>query len=132
MPSNATNTKKSILVVDDEFNVREILRLQLDKLGYNVTEAEDGVKAINILSERNFDIVISDIKMPRVSGLEVLKYVKDNYPDTEVIMITAYDDMQIAIEAMKLKAYEFLTKPFNFEQLILTVERAIEKHKLGS
>jgi DNA-binding NtrC family response regulator len=124
------SSKKSVLVIDDEFNIRALLKEQLLNKNFEVEIAEDGVQAMKILQQKTFDLVITDIKMPRVSGLEVLKYVKENYPDTEVIMMTAYGDMQMAIDAMKMKAYDFLVKPFNFEQLFLTIDRALEKHKL--
>jgi DNA-binding NtrC family response regulator len=124
------SSKKSVLVVDDEFNIRALLKEQFLTRDFEVEVAEDGVQAMKVLQQRNFDLVLTDIKMPRVSGLEILKYVKDNYPDTEVIVMTAFGDMQIAIDSMKMKAYDFLVKPFNFEQLFLTIDRALEKHKL--
>ncbi|HEY9187625.1 MAG TPA: sigma-54 dependent transcriptional regulator [Ignavibacteria bacterium] len=126
---NANNEHK-ILVVDDDRSIREILANHLIERGYKVTEAEDGVQAIKILQSESFDVIISDLKMPRVNGIEVLKFAKENYPDTEVIMMTGYGEMQVAIDAMKMKAYDFLIKPFSFEEICIRVEHAIEKRKL--
>jgi len=125
-----TNNEHKILVVDDDRSIREILAKHLIERGYKVIEAEDGVQAIKILQSESFDVIITDIKMPRVNGIEVLRYAKENSPDTEVIMMTAYGEMQVAIDAMKMKAYDFLLKPFSFEEICIRVEHAIEKRKL--
>ena len=130
MSDNSQNTESKILIVDDDHSIRDILGKHLIVRGYKVFEAEDGIQAIKILQTEAFDVVITDIKMPRVNGIEVLKYTKENYPDTEVIMMTAYGEMQVAIEAMKMKAYDFLLKPFSFEEICIRVEHAIEKRRL--
>jgi DNA-binding NtrC family response regulator len=130
MSNNSQNTEYKILIVDDDHSIRDILGKHLIERGYKIFEAEDGIQAIKTLQSESFDVVITDIKMPRVNGIEVLKYTKDNYPDTEVIMMTAFGEMQVAIEAMKMKAYDFLLKPFSFEEICIRVEKAIEKRRL--
>lgn len=127
---NGNSTQSRILIVDDDQSIRDILGKHLLERGYKVFEAVDGIQAIKILQTDAFDVVITDIKMPRVNGIEVLKFVKENYPDTEVIMMTAYGEMQVAIEAMKMRAYDFLLKPFSFEEICIRVEHAIEKRRL--
>jgi DNA-binding NtrC family response regulator len=131
MFNESLNTsEKRILIVDDEPELRNLIKEELEGNNYKVEAVGDGGQAITIIQKLTFDVVVADIKMPRVDGLEVLKFVKENYPDTEVIMMTAFGDMQTAIEAMRLKAYDFLLKPFSFEQLLVIIERALEKHKL--
>lgn len=130
MNGNNSISESKILIVDDDHSIRDILGKHLIERGYKVFEAEDGIQAIKILQTESFDVVITDIKMPRVNGIEVLKFTKENYPDTEVIMMTAYGEMQVAIEAMKMKAYDFLLKPFSFEEICIRVEHAIEKRRL--
>ena len=119
-----------ILLVDDEKNLLEFLNIMLSNEGYHVTVACGGKEAIDILHKNEFDVVITDIKMPRVDGIEVLKFVKENSPDTMVIMITAFASHETAVEAMKSGAYDYITKPFNNEQIKLVIKKAIEKRLL--
>lgn len=119
-----------ILLVDDEKNLLEFLNIMLTQEGYNVTVACGGKEAIDVLHKNEFDVVITDIKMPRVNGLEVLKFVKENSPDTMVIMITAFASHETAVEAMKSGAYDYITKPFNNDQIKLVIKKAVEKRLL--
>ncbi|OGL40980.1 MAG: Fis family transcriptional regulator [Candidatus Schekmanbacteria bacterium RIFCSPHIGHO2_02_FULL_38_11] len=119
-----------ILLVDDEKNLLEFLNIMLTQEGYNVTVAYGGREAIDILHKNEFDVVITDIKMPRVNGLEVLKFIKENSPDTIVIMITAFASHETAVEAMKAGAYDYITKPFNNDQIKLVIKKAVEKRLL--
>ncbi len=119
-----------ILVVDDELIVRESLIGWLKKTGYEVAGAEGGARAIEMLSERDYDLIFLDIKMPDMSGIEVLQHIRANYPASMVIMITAYGSVENAVEAMKLGANDYLMKPFEPEQLALLVERLLQHKRL--
>lgn len=121
-----------ILLVDDEATILTVLSTLLKSEGYEVITALGGEQAKKKLDEENFDIVISDIRMSPVDGMQVLKYIHDNYPDTSVIMLTAYGSIETAIQAMKLGAYDYITKPFKVEELLLTVRRALEYRKAKS
>jgi CheY-like chemotaxis protein len=116
----------NILVADDEYDFRMILESFLVTEGHTITTAEDGADAINKLQEKPFDLVLLDIRMPRVDGIEVLQYIKQQYIDTQVIILTAVNDVRIAVECMKLGAFHFLTKPYSVDELSSLVNRALE------
>ncbi|MCJ7771769.1 MAG: sigma-54 dependent transcriptional regulator [Desulfobacterales bacterium] len=119
-----TNTK--ILIVDDEQIMRESLAGWLRRDGHEVNTAKSGEEALEKLKDRKFDILLVDIKMEGISGLEVLKQVKENDPDVAIIMITAYGSIPTAIEAIKNGAYDYLLKPFEPAELGVLIERIIE------
>ncbi|MFA6455579.1 MAG: sigma-54 dependent transcriptional regulator [Bacteroidota bacterium] len=119
-----------ILVADDENDFRKMLDSSLTAEGYAVVTAEDGAAAINKLQEQVFDIVLLDVRMPRVDGIEVLTFIKQNYIDTQVIMLTGVNDVKIAVECMRLGAFHFLTKPYEFDELLSMVSLALEKRSL--
>jgi len=119
-----------ILVVDDEKSLRDFLGIILKKEGYAVTTAGDGEEAGRLLRKEMFDLVLTDVKMPKVGGLEVLKMVKETSPDTIVLMITAFASTETAIEAMKEGAYDYLSKPFQIEEVKLIIRNALEKKRL--
>jgi len=114
----------SLLVVDDEIMMRNLLEKILLRDGYNVLLAEDGKRALEVLSRKGVDIIISDMKMPRLNGFELLKAVKQDYPDIGVIMMTAYGDTYTVKDALLLGADEYITKPFKSYEISLVVERA--------
>ena len=118
--------KTKILIVDDEQIMRESLAGWLERDGHEVTLADSGEAAVSILKDMHFDILLVDIKMEGISGLDVLKYVKENDPDVAVIMITAYGSIATAIDAMKNGAYDYLLKPFDPDALGVLIERIIE------
>jgi len=120
-----------ILVVEDEKSMREVLKILLDGENYEVMTASDGLEGLSSLDKDIFDLVITDMKMPKADGFQVLKKVKEISPDTIVIMITAFGTRETAIEAMKLGAYNYINKPFNIDEIRLIVKRAIEKKKLS-
>lgn len=123
--------KYRILVVDDEESITFLLKTELEELpDYDVDVAINGTEAINLIQSKIYDVVLLDIKMPRVSGIDVLKYLNEHSPSTQVIMLTNVVDMKTAIETIKLGAYDFVSKPYDPEQLQATVSRAIEKRKL--
>ena len=117
-----------ILVVDDEPGIREFLQIMLEREGYVVSSAENGTDAISRFKKKKFDVVIADIKMPKVSGLEVLSSVKEISPETKVIMITAHASFESAVEAMNQGAYDYITKPFNVDEIKVTVSNALQNN----
>ncbi|HAL57742.1 MAG TPA: sigma-54-dependent Fis family transcriptional regulator [Bacteroidetes bacterium] len=120
----------SILAVDDEESFLDLLKSLLEQEGYYVNTAPDGVAAINVLQTLPFDLVLLDVKMPRVDGVEVLRFIKDHYLDTQVIMLTGVSDIRIAVECMQLGAYHYVTKPYAGTELLTIIERAIERKRL--
>ncbi|MEW6570228.1 MAG: sigma-54 dependent transcriptional regulator [Nitrospirota bacterium] len=122
--------KGKILVVEDEKSMREVLRILLEGEEYEVMTAADGLEGIACADKDIFDLVITDMKMPKADGFELLKKIKEVSPDTIVIMITAFGTTQSAIEAMKLGAYDYINKPFNIDEIRLIVRKAIEKKRL--
>lgn len=121
------NKRPKVLVVDDEYSVRELLEIMLDVDGYAVRSAESGRQALDAIREERFDLVITDIRMEPVNGLEVLKEVKAHSPGTVVIIISAYASTETAVEAMNEGAYDYLPKPFDMEEM-----RAVIRHALQS
>ncbi|MCP2519734.1 response regulator [Candidatus Aminicenantes bacterium AC-708-M15] len=120
-----------LLVVDDEEGIRNLLSDFLTSKGYYCTSAPSAEKALEILeSENDYSLVLSDIKMPTKSGLELLKEIKQNYPEIEVIMISALRDIDLAIEAMSNGAFNYITKPFKLQEVLITVEQALERRRL--
>ncbi|MFQ5946027.1 MAG: sigma-54-dependent transcriptional regulator, partial [Anaerolineae bacterium] len=119
-----------ILVVDDERGMREVLSSMLKKEGYDVAVAEGGEVAIEAIRREAYDAVITDVRMPKVDGLQVLKALKDVSPNTVVIMITAFGSSETAVEAMKLGAYDYITKPFKYDEVTLNIKRALERKRL--
>lgn len=119
-----------ILVVDDEGTIREILQRTLEAEGHHVVSAMDAAQALTMMDGCPFDLVLSDIMMPGMSGVELLKEIKVICPDTAIIMVTAVADTQTAINAMKQGASDYVTKPFNLVEVILSVDRALEKKSL--
>ena len=121
-----------ILVADDDKNFRRVLATELSDEGFEVGEADSGLKAIDLLEKHEYDVSILDMNMPGLNGMDVLKQVKASDTATEVIILTGHATVSTAIEAMKLGAYDFLTKPFNVEELIELVRKAYEKKELLS
>jgi DNA-binding NtrC family response regulator len=121
----------NVLVADDEADFRLILQSFLESEGHIVTTAEDGADAINKLNEKRFDLVLLDIRMPRVDGIEVLQFIKQQYIDTQVIILTAVTDVRIAVDCMQLGAFHFLTKPYSVDELQSLVNRALEKRSMS-
>ena len=122
--------KSGILIVDDEQIARENLEYILKKEGYEVVSVESGVTALKKLSTTEFDLVLTDLKMKLVDGMEVLVRTKELYPNTEVVMITAYATVNTAIEAMQKGAYHYIPKPYKVEEARMIVKRALERKQL--
>jgi two-component system response regulator HydG len=118
------NDKKSILIVDDDIAHRTMLRILLG-WEYEIVEADCGSKAIEKIQNAPFDLVLMDVCMPEISGVEALGRIKDTNPRVPVIMMTAYSSAQTANRAMEKGAFDYLTKPFDFDNLRSTIEKAI-------
>jgi len=119
-----------ILIVDDEQSMRDFLAIMLKKEGHEVVTAENGTEALKAVQAEIFDLVITDVKMPGLDGIGVLKLIKEISADTIVIMITAFATAETAVEAMKLGAYDYITKPFKIDEIKLIIQKAIEKRHL--
>ncbi len=122
--------KPRILVVDDEESIREFLEIMLKKEGFEVTLAEDGKRAQEILKKKSFEMVISDLQMPHVTGIELLKFTKDLNSDIVFMIITAFGTTETAVEAMKLGAYDYITKPFKIDEVRILIHNALKSKKL--
>jgi DNA-binding response OmpR family regulator len=122
--------KGTILIVDDEEAIRGILSRKLKSDGYSCELAVDGKEALWKAFMKDFDLVLMDIKMPGLSGMEALPQIVTNHPDTCVIMMTAVVDTETAVQAMKVGAYDYVTKPFDLDDLGMRIEKALERRKL--
>jgi putative two-component system response regulator len=120
-----------ILIVDDESAVAELLARWLNMEGYRCRTAGDGETALKALKEEPCDLVITDIMMPGMSGIDFLMFMKPLFPDTAVIMVTAVDDKKTAITALELGAYGYVTKPFERNEIVINVVNALERRRLG-
>jgi len=119
-----------ILIIDDERGIRDLLSLELSSLGYTVETAPDGVAALEAITLQDFQLVLCDIKMPHIGGLEVLQVIREKHPDTEVIMMTGYGTVETAVAAMKQGAYDFIQKPFDLSEILALIEKCLEKSQL--
>src|SRR5690348_528717 len=120
-----------ILVVDDEEPIREIVASMLSTAGYTCKEAGAGMEALAILtSGEEFELVLSDLMMAELDGIGLLEKTKERYPDLPVVMVTAVHDISVALDAIRNGAYDYLLKPFEREQLLATVRRALENRRL--
>lgn len=117
--------KIRILCVDDEHSIRTLLQSQLEQEGYDVDVAPDGDVAIEKLDAARYDVLLLDIRMPKVGGIDVLKHVREKETNTRIIMLTAVDDLTIAMESVRLGANDYLTKPFDTEDLFSAIRRLI-------
>lgn len=121
-----------ILIVDDEVNIRNALATMLEKQGHPVATAENGEAALARMAERPCGLVLLDLKMPGLDGMDLLRRIKANSPDTEVIVMTAYGSVETAVEAMKAGAYDYLSKPIDKERFPILIEKCLERQRLVS
>jgi len=119
-----------ILLIEDESRLRHNLQLLLQSEGYQITTASHGAEAIQKVAETPYDLVITDIMMPEMDGFQVMEYLKAHMPETVVVAITGYVSTESAVEALRRGAYDYLSKPFDFDMLKITIERALEKGRL--
>ena len=122
----------TILVVEDELNIRTALVTMLEKRGYVARSAATAEEALPVLDETPMDLVITDLKMPGIGGMELLRRVKEAWQATEVVVMTAYGSIETAVEAMRLGAYDYITKPIDRDRFPVLVEKALERHFLAS
>lgn len=120
-------TKHRIMIIDDEKIVGDMARLSLEQEGYEVETFLDGQSALERLKSQSFQVVVTDLKMKGVDGLEVLRTVKRLYPETVVIMITAFANLDVAIEALRDDVHDFFPKPVKLKELKASIERALGK-----
>jgi DNA-binding NtrC family response regulator len=119
-----------ILLADDDKNLRKVLMNELSLEGYDMTEADTGTKAIEVIRQEEYDVILLDLNMPGMGGMDVLKKIASLQAPVEVIILTAHATVTTAVEAMKLGAYDFVTKPFKLEELKAVMEKAFEKKRL--
>jgi len=128
--SNQSEKMANILIVDDERSIRNTLREILEYEKYKVDEAPDGPAAIKLIKNNDYDVVLLDIKMPRMDGMEVLEKIKDINPEVPVIMISGHGTIETAVEAVKKGAYDFISKPPDLNRLLITIRNALDKSNL--
>jgi two-component system response regulator AtoC len=121
---------KRVLIIDDEKNMRHLLKAMLEKDGYVIAEAMDGVEGLQHLERSSLDFVLCDIKMPRMDGMAFLKRARKSHPDKTYIMMSAYGTVETALEAMKEGAYDYISKPFKGDEVLLTLKKAEERERL--
>src|SRR3954449_782150 len=121
---------RSILIADDEESIRHVLATLLGERGYEVRAVADGEEALRELSARDYDALVTDVRMPRLNGLELVKAAQSASPDTTVIVMSAYGSHDLALEAMKAGAYDYLGKPFRPDEVLLVLRKAEERERL--
>ncbi|MBI4971686.1 MAG: response regulator [Candidatus Omnitrophica bacterium] len=119
-----------LLIADDETGMRDLLSFELSTQGYQVSTAKNGFEALECVKKEKFHLMITDVKMPKMDGITLLESVKKIDPYLEVVVLTAFGDVETAVKAMKIGAYDFLLKPFNLDEVFVLVERALEKNLL--
>ena len=127
---NSSVRQEHILLVDDEEDIRDVLTIALEDMGHGVITAENGMEALKKFKNQDFSLVLTDIKMPGMDGIELLKKIKQVSPDTEIIMITGHGDMELAIESFRNEAVEFITKPVDVNTLGKAIDRARKKRQV--
>jgi len=119
-----------VLIVDDEEQMRELLAKVLEKNGYQVTTAGDGGQALTLLEKEPMDLVVTDVRMPGLDGMEALKAIKELNPEIVVIIMTAFGSIDQAVQAVKEGAYDYINKPFKIDEMLLTIKKALEERRL--
>src|SRR5262252_1039970 len=123
--------RKQVLIVDDEPNLRKILSAQLSRDGYDVLTAEDGEQGLAMLREHHIDLVVTDLKMPKVDGMTLLREALREDPELPIVMITAHGTVDTAVEALKIGAFDYLTKPFDKDEVRQIVAKALKTRALA-
>ncbi len=121
---------KNILIIDDERSIRNAMKEILEYEKYSVTTAENGKEGLHYLAKKDFDLVFCDIKMPELDGIDVLKKINEEKPETPVIMISGHGNIETAVEAIKLGAYDFIEKPLDLNRILVTIKNAFDKSVL--
>ncbi len=123
-------SQKRVLIIDDEKNMRHMLEVMLSKAGYQVESAGDGLEALGHMEKGDFDYILCDIRMPRMDGMDFLEAAREKYPGKTYIMMSAYGTIETALEAMKKGAYDYISKPFKTDEVLLTLKKAEERERL--
>ncbi len=121
-----------ILVIDDERSIRNTLKDILEYEKYNVDLAEDGIKGLEMVKQKEYDIILCDIKMPGMDGIEVLEQLTELAPDSPVVMISGHGNIDTAVDSIKKGAYDFIEKPLDLNRLLITIRNAMDKSTLVS
>ncbi|MHB8655247.1 MAG: sigma-54-dependent transcriptional regulator [Terriglobia bacterium] len=121
----------SVLIVDDEQSARDLCVEILHRMGFKTETAESGARALEVMEREPVDIVLTDVRMPGLDGIELLKILRQKYPETDVVMMTGFGTIQASVEAIKLGAYDYLTKPFKVDEFKHTFQRLVEKQELA-
>jgi len=122
--------KEKILLVDDDASIRKVINYTLSQKNYIIIESDNGKEALNIFANEKIDLIITDLEMPELKGMDLIKEIKNIDPDALIIVITAYGTIETAVEAMKLGAFDFITKPFNSDALLHTIQKALKMKNL--
>ena len=125
--------KHKLLLIDDEEEIRKTIRLQLEGTDFEILEAEDGEKGIQVLTNENIlevDVIICDVRMPKINGIDAVAYFRQEYPSIPVIVLTGYPDVNLAVDFMKEGVVEYLVKPVEKDQLLATVAKAAEQRRI--
>ncbi len=126
----AAATPTSVLVVDDEDSIRQALERFVSRLGYRAVMARDGITALERVAQNHFDLMLCDVRMPGVSGVELVPRVLERDPDVAILMLTAVDEPRTAVECLKLGAYDYLIKPVDLDELELAMRTALRRRQL--
>lgn len=126
----AAATPTSVLVVDDEDSIRQALERFVTRLGYRAVMARDGITALERVAQNHFDLILCDVRMPGVSGVELVPKVLERDPDVAILMLTAVDEPRTAVECLKLGAYDYLIKPVDLDELELAMRTALRRRQL--
>ena len=121
---------KRVLIVDDEKNMRHMLQVMLNKAGYTAETAADGIEGLDLMDSEDFDFILCDLKMPNMDGMTFLKKSMENHPEKTFIMMSAYGTIDTALDAMKVGAYDYISKPFKSDEVLLTLKKAEERERL--
>lgn len=125
-----TASEKRVLIIDDEKNMRHMLKVMLEKEGYTANEAADGAEGLSLMEKEDFDFILCDLRMPKMDGITFLKESRNKHPEKTFIIMSAYGTIDTALEAMKIGAYDYISKPFKTDEVLLTIKKAEERERL--
>ncbi|HJX35284.1 MAG TPA: response regulator, partial [Desulfatiglandales bacterium] len=125
-----TKSGKGVLIIDDEKNMRHMLQVMLNKEGYLTDAAADGIEGLSRMDEKDFDFILCDLRMPRMDGMEFLMKARTRHPEKTFIMMSAYGTLDIALESMRIGAYDYISKPFKADEVLFTLKKAEERERL--
>jgi len=125
-----TKSGKGILIIDDEMNMRHMLQVMLNKEGYFAEAVADGIEGLSRMDEKDFDFILCDLRMPRMDGMDFLTKARVKYPEKTFIMMSAYGTLDIAMETMRIGAYDYISKPFKADEVLFTLKKAEERERL--